>query len=609
MKRLGGKFSNIFKSAIAMVALLATSLIPAGPAFASSTFSGTLIENSGLTEIARWVGKYQVSTDATIDSGTSGTLSILKQSGAGAVAAAYLTSLSPFTSVDPVPDVTLDGDTVNYSFKQRSTTDFDNIFVNNYLADVTTIVSDYFSGTPTKDRDETNPFPFSGEVFEIPVTFPAVTTPGQDRGTSGLLLTVIFENSTISDQTISVMFGHASTTGQTTEFSFDPVGAGGASGSYLALGISWSSDRSSDQNGSGQISKLEVAANDDPFTLLSDEAGGADDSVVKTADAGLITFGGVGDSTVNNGSSYQDDELYNLDSLLTQGTSKISLRTQNPSGDDSLGMIVLSLPVTSYPEITFDANGGTGTMAKLSSTTPASITQNAFQRTGFEFTGWRDSSGNDYANGATYDFSVSTTMTAQWREIVASPIYSGPIITDVNETTNPLVASGQTATVNGSRLSGVTKAIIDGKEAEIVSVSENSFQIVIPEGIPAGTYDLQITSSIGNLTYLDAITVSGSVTSSSYGEVFAWTKRISDSQVKVYVKYPTIGEKIRIGHQTGGSGSYETVFVRTLDSETDESLTVNIHGSYIVRTIDLENINRIRVTVGDERMVQVRYNQ
>ena len=45
-----------------------------------------------------------------------------------------------------------------------------------------------------------------------------------------------------------------------------------------------------------------------------------------------------------------------------------------------------------------------------------------------------------------------------------------------------------------------------------------------------------------------------------------------------------------------------------VSSESDKSLTVNIHGSYIVRTIDLEDINRIRVTVGDNRMVQVRYN-
>ena len=199
---------------------------------------------------------------------------------------------------------------------------------------------------------------------------------------------------------------------------------------------------------------------------------------------------------------------------------------------------------------------------------------------------------------ATVSFSIS---------IGSSPTpYTGPIITDINEARSPVTAIGQTATVNGSRLSGVTKAIIDGKEAEIISVSEGSFQIVIPDGVSPGTYDLQIESSIGNLTYLDAVTIAGS---SFYGEVSAWTVRISDTQAKVYVKYPTIGEKIRISHQAGGSGSYETVFVKTLDSESDESLTVNIHGSYIVRTIDLEDINRIRVTVGDERVVQVRYNR
>ena len=38
-------------------------------------------------------------------------------------------------------------------------------------------------------------------------------------------------------------------------------------------------------------------------------------------------------------------------------------------------------------------------------------------------------------------------------------------------------------------------------------------------------------------------------------------------------------------------------------------MIVNEHGSYIVRTIDLVNINRIRVTVGGEKLVQVRYNR
>jgi hypothetical protein len=79
--------------------------------------------------------------------------------------------------------------------------------------------------------------------------------------------------------------------------------------------------------------------------------------------------------------------------------------------------------------------------------------------------------------------------------------------------------------------------------------------------------------------------------------------------VKVYVKFPTVGEKVRISHQTGGSGSYESIYVKTTSSETMQGLRiVEGVGTYIVRTIDLEEINRIRVTVGDEVLVQVRYD-
>ena len=193
-------------------------------------------------------------------------------------------------------------------------------------------------------------------------------------------------------------------------------------------------------------------------------------------------------------------------------------------------------------------------------------------------------------------------------------VFTGPIIESVTENPDSDLASAsqQVLIINGLRLSGVTKAIIDGKEAEILSTSEDSFEIVIPDGVAPGTYDLEIESSIGNLTYLDAITIGSDETfqSVSYGEMSAWTKRISDSQAKVYVKFPTVGEKVRIGHQTGGSGSYETIYVKTTSSETMEGLRiVEGVGTYIVRTIDLVDINRIRVTVGDERPVQVRYNR
>ena len=126
------------------------------------------------------------------------------------------------------------------------------------------------------------------------------------------------------------------------------------------------------------------------------------------------------------------------------------------------------------------------------------------------------------------------------------------------------------------------------------------------------SYDQSDDGDFTGTTTADAdVTVSKSITvGSTYGSMTAWTKDMGDGTAKVYIKFPTIGEKVRIGHQTGGSGSYETIYVKTLDSESHPDLTVNANGSYIVRTIDLvDGTNRIRVTVGDTTEVQVRYNE
>jgi hypothetical protein len=114
--------------------------------------------------------------------------------------------------------------------------------------------------------------------------------------------------------------------------------------------------------------------------------------------------------------------------------------------------------------------------------------------------------------------------------------------------------------------------------------------------------DISVSKSINN--------GSGTFTG-TYGEMSAWTVNQDDGTAKVYVKFPTIGEKVRIGHQTGGSGSYETIYVKTTSSETMDGLRqVAGVGTYVVRTIDLEDgTNRIRVTVGDSTEVQVRYNE
>ena len=69
--------------------------------------------------------------------------------------------------------------------------------------------------------------------------------------------------------------------------------------------------------------------------------------------------------------------------------------------------------------VTFQANGGTGTMASESANVPTALTPNSFTNAGYIFTGWNtatDGSGTAYSDGATYGFSANATLYAQWTQ-------------------------------------------------------------------------------------------------------------------------------------------------------------------------------------------------
>ena len=72
--------------------------------------------------------------------------------------------------------------------------------------------------------------------------------------------------------------------------------------------------------------------------------------------------------------------------------------------------------------VTFDANGGTRTMANQTSQKASTLTSNAFERTGYTFDGWATSSDGDkaYANGASYPFTANATLYARWVPVTYS---------------------------------------------------------------------------------------------------------------------------------------------------------------------------------------------
>ncbi len=77
----------------------------------------------------------------------------------------------------------------------------------------------------------------------------------------------------------------------------------------------------------------------------------------------------------------------------------------------------LDLTASTYRTVTFDANGGSGTMDAQVANVPTALTANAFTRLGYSFSAWNtaaNGSGVSYADGATYSFTDNVTLYAQW---------------------------------------------------------------------------------------------------------------------------------------------------------------------------------------------------
>lgn len=93
------------------------------------------------------------------------------------------------------------------------------------------------------------------------------------------------------------------------------------------------------------------------------------------------------------------------------------------------------------------------------------------------------------------------------------------------------------------------------------------------------------------------------------GEFIAWTKKVSDTEVKFYVKYPQLGQKIQFMVQQRNGEYRELAWLRITQSDLDsEGNYANLTNSiYFVRSVFLApGKNRLRVLVDGELVGQTR---
>ena len=164
-------------------------------------------------------------------------------------------------------------------------------------------------------------------------------------GLDGVGLVVVYSNPALPEVTVAILDGGSKQAGDTATFNFaSPLNtstAGFSAVMSLGSGFSFQSGVPSDHVcGSVQFSTVDVNG-----SRLTTCAGNYDDGY--SANGGLITVGGVGDSLANppdpNAATGTDDELYNLVPFLHNGDASLTIETTNPSGDDNLFLAVIAI--------------------------------------------------------------------------------------------------------------------------------------------------------------------------------------------------------------------------------------------------------------------------
>lgn len=115
---------------------------------------------------------------------------------------------------------------------------------------------------------------------------------------------------------------------------------------------------------------------------------------------------------------------YTFDSWNTQATGG-GTTYSNGAAYSFAADITLYARWTTLPlhTITFNANGGSGSMAPQSSSVASTINANTFTRSGFNFVGWmtNPTGGIHYEVGDIYPFTSDLTLYAEWSAIVVVP--------------------------------------------------------------------------------------------------------------------------------------------------------------------------------------------
>lgn len=186
-----------------------------------------------------------------------------------------------------------------------------------------------------------------------------------------------------------------------------------------------------------------------------DASGNPTDSIAVT-DLGLSAI----DNRDNGDSNFSGKTLAVIvSSPITLGPTGASETTAD--GDDGYGDLTVDFGIVHSHTITFDANGGAGSMPAQTALPGDALALNAFTLESYNFSGWNlesGGSGKSYADGATDDFTADITLHAQWEYAPTATYTPTPTATD---TPTPTATDTDTPTPTATDVDTPTPTVTD----------------------------------------------------------------------------------------------------------------------------------------------------
>ena len=159
--------------------------------------------------------------------------------------------------------------------------------------------------------------------------------------------------------------------------------------------------------------------------------------------------------------------------------------------------------------------------------------------------------------------------------------YNGP---EIYGNASKQVLPGLSASFSGNRLNSINKIEIAGTTCKFEVIGD-VIKIEVPKKLASGLHDIIAYSDFGKLTVQDAFTVTASSVeledSALSLALYSWTKKLSDSTVKIYAK-----NVVGVGKIQFILNGKEIAWVNA-DSARDSKLRTANGAHYLVRTVEL----------------------